>query len=192
MTENNVKTKRGGTKPTKRSKSVSDTRKTDTHNVKQSQPAHTPNPNRVAAVKRARDIRSTRVSERKDLFLVMFKKTMCFTGRVCDELGIPRSTVDRWRLEDPVFKQRMDECHEFRKDIAEQKLNSLINDKNPAAVFFFLKCKAKDRGYVERQEVTGADGGAIKVQECPMSEEDILAAVETVRTTLTQSKEMGK
>ena len=188
----NTKTKRGGTKPTKRSKGVSDTKKTDTHNVKQPQPTHTPNPNRVAAAKRARAAYSAQISERKEAFLKLYKESMCFTGKVCDALGLSRSTVAHWRIDDPAFKERMDECHEFRKDIAENKLNSLINDKNPAAVFFFLKCKAKDRGYIERQEVTGADGGAIKVQECPMSEEDILAAVDTVRMALTQSKEMSK
>ncbi len=31
-----------------------------------------------------------------------------------------------------------------------------------ASIFFFLKCRAKDRGYVERSEITGAGGGPIE------------------------------
>jgi len=40
----------------------------------------------------------------------------------------------------------------------------LIDDLNPTMIIFYLKTQAKDRGYVERQEVTGADGGAVMVK----------------------------
>jgi hypothetical protein len=37
----------------------------------------------------------------------------------------------------------------------------LIKDGNVAATIFFLKTQGKRRGYIERQEVTGAEGAPI-------------------------------
>ena len=72
---------------------------------------------------------------------------------------------------DEEFKKEVKEISEDRKDFAESKLNELINGvlveregavyKRPpckTSIIFFLKTKAKDRGYIERKEFTGADG----------------------------------
>lgn len=47
-------------------------------------------------------------------------------------------------------------------DLAEQELYKLIKQGDKTAIIFYLKCKGKARGYVERQEVTGADGAPIE------------------------------
>jgi hypothetical protein len=39
----------------------------------------------------------------------------------------------------------------------------LIDDLNPTMIIFYLKTQAKDRGYVERQEVTGADSAPVEL-----------------------------
>jgi len=44
---------------------------------------------------------------------------------------------------------------------AESELMKLIKEGNVAATIFFLKTQGKKRGYVERQEVTGAEGAPI-------------------------------
>ena len=48
-------------------------------------------------------------------------------------------------------------------DLAELKLFQEVNDGNAWAIKYALSTKGKHRGYVERQEVTGADGGALNV-----------------------------
>ena len=40
----------------------------------------------------------------------------------------------------------------------ESKLFENIKDGKTAEMIFYLKSKGKKRGYVERQEITGADG----------------------------------
>jgi hypothetical protein len=40
-------------------------------------------------------------------------------------------------------------------------LFKLIKEGNVAATIFYLKTQGKQRGYIERQEVTGADGAPI-------------------------------
>jgi len=47
--------------------------------------------------------------------------------------------------------------------MAETELYRAIRDGKDWAVKYILSTKGKSRGYVERQEVTGADGGAIIV-----------------------------
>ena len=49
-------------------------------------------------------------------------------------------------------------------DIAEQKLRMAVSNGEPWSIGLVLKTIGKNRGYVERQEVTGADGGAIVVE----------------------------
>lgn len=49
-------------------------------------------------------------------------------------------------------------------DTVELKLWQRILDNDLAAITFYLKTKGKDRGYSERTEVTGADGGAVLIR----------------------------
>ena len=49
-------------------------------------------------------------------------------------------------------------------DIAEVKLMEALKDNHGWAIAFTLRTLGKDRGYVERQETTGKDGGAIQTE----------------------------
>ena len=49
-------------------------------------------------------------------------------------------------------------------DIAEQKLRAAVLDREPWAVALVVKTLGRSRGYVERQEFTGADNGPIEVR----------------------------
>ena len=46
-------------------------------------------------------------------------------------------------------------------DEAQGKLRQHVKRGSLPAIMFVLKTKGKNQGWVERQEVTGADGGAI-------------------------------
>jgi hypothetical protein len=78
-------------------------------------------------------------------------------------LGVNRLTVYRFMANRPTVKQALSEAREKMIDNVESKLYSKALDGDPACMIFFLKTQGKSRGYVERQEVTGADGGAIIV-----------------------------
>ncbi len=49
-------------------------------------------------------------------------------------------------------------------DRAEEKLSAAIDAGEPWAVAMVLKTLGKDRGYTERQEITGANGGPMQLQ----------------------------
>jgi len=51
---------------------------------------------------------------------------------------------------------------EKRIDIAEGQLWRLVQEGNLGAVIFFLKTQGKSRGFTERHEIAGPDGGPIR------------------------------
>ena len=56
-----------------------------------------------------------------------------------------------------VAKVYQDEC-EGVTDLAESTVLKAIRDGDVSAAKWYLTMKAKDRGYAERKEITGADG----------------------------------
>ena len=80
------------------------------------------------------------------------------------KLGCTRQTVYNYIKKYPGVKDFYDEANESNIDFVENKLMLAINDGNITAMIFFLKTKGKARGYVERREVTGADGAPVKVK----------------------------
>ena len=79
-----------------------------------------------------------------------------------------RLKVSRQAVYDAVKRYEMqavvDECREEMVDIAENALHNLVRNEHASAIMFYLRTMGKGRGYVERQETTGADGDAIKIQ----------------------------
>ncbi len=81
----------------------------------------------------------------------------------CEAAQIPRSTYYHWLKEDPDFKAAVDDVQEFAIDFVEGKLYDKISTGDTIATIFYLKTRAKKRGYVERTEITGADGDSFTV-----------------------------
>jgi len=79
-------------------------------------------------------------------------------------LGCDRHTVARYISQYSTVKEVADEERETLIDFAENQLFQQVKDGNITAIIFTLKTIGKHRGYVERQEVTGADGGAVMVK----------------------------
>ena len=64
----------------------------------------------------------------------------------------------------PTVKAVADEERETLIDFAENQLFKQVQDGNITAIIFTLKTIGKSRGYVERQEVTGAEGKALTIK----------------------------
>lgn len=102
--------------------------------------------------------------------------------KACQEVGITRYQHDDWMRDDPDYRATYATIKEEQKDFVESKMLERINgitatkgvaDNGEPIVYevapsdplimFYLKTQAKDRGYVERQEITGADGGPVQI-----------------------------
>jgi hypothetical protein len=86
-----------------------------------------------------------------------------YVSAACHDLGCSRVHFYAKLKNYPTVQQKLEEIREKRTDYVESKMMKLIDELNPTMIIFYLKTQAKDRGYVERWEHTGADGGSIKI-----------------------------
>ena len=87
-----------------------------------------------------------------------------FISKACAILHCSRQHFYTKLKDYPTVQQAIDEIRNKRTDFVESKMLDLINDGNPTMIIFYLKTQAKDRGYVERQELTGANGEAMTIR----------------------------
>lgn len=104
---------------------------------------------------------------KKKRFLIELAKSKGIISMACENTGIVRNSFYQWLKKDTAFKKEVENVNEQTIDFVEGQLFKLISgakygDKivppDTAAIIFYLKTKAKSRGYVERQELTGKDG----------------------------------
>ena len=80
------------------------------------------------------------------------------------ELGISRRTVYNYVTKYPTIAKALEDARETNLDYAEGQLMKAVKAGNVTAIMFLLKTVGKSRGYVDRQEVTGADGGPLSIR----------------------------
>jgi hypothetical protein len=119
------------------------------------------------------------MDNKKKEVLAELEKHKGIVTTACHNTGTPRSTFYNWLKEDSEFKSLVDDIQEVAIDYVESKLFEKIegvwNDtgkttddgepiiyKTPpsdTAIIFYLKTKAKKRGYIEKSqmEITKGD-----------------------------------
>jgi hypothetical protein len=77
--------------------------------------------------------------------------------KACQSCDISRQTYYDWIDKDEGFKFHVKNIEEYIIDTVESDLHKQIKEGNTVATIFYLKTKAKHRGYVERQESRQVD-----------------------------------
>lgn len=90
-------------------------------------------------------------------------KSLGIVTTACNKVGISRETHYRWLREDADYKTAVEGIADIALDFAESQLHKQISSGEVSSTIFYLKCKAKKRGYIERNEVvqTTPDGEAV-------------------------------
>ena len=99
-----------------------------------------------------------RTINHKKAMIEALEKSLGVVTTACKQVGIGRTIFYGWLQEDNEFAKEVDDIQNIALDFAESQLHRQIGDGNTTATIFYLKTKGKKRGYVERQEITGADG----------------------------------
>ena len=74
---------------------------------------------------------------------------------------VSRQTIHNRMSESVQLANAMRDAKETMKDNVESQLYAKALGGDNTAMIFFLKTQAKDRGYTERHELTGAEGNEI-------------------------------
>jgi len=123
---------------------------------------------------------ATTTDIRKKAMIAALEKTLGNVSEACKHVDVHRATHYDWYNDDPEYKAAVDSIADMALDFVEGKLFQMIDGPTkevmtdegiqqikdspvPSAVIFYLKTKGKKRGYIERTEVSGADGGPIQI-----------------------------
>ena len=106
------------------------------------------------------------MDKKKEAFIQAYKDSFGNITVATKNIGVTRQTYYDWLKSDEEFKAVIEaiEPDDLIVDFAENALMKKISKGDTTAIIFTLKTKGKKRGYVERQEVTGADNEAIKIE----------------------------
>ena len=79
-------------------------------------------------------------------------------------LGCSRDTVRSYMKEYAEVALAERDAREATTDVAERKLYQAIENGEAWAICFYLKCQGKQRGYVEKAEISGPGGKPISIK----------------------------
>lgn len=85
-------------------------------------------------------------------------------AKIAERLGCHRNTVSNYIDNYATVAEAYEEETATTLDEAEHQLIKAVRNGEPWAVKYTLSTKGKERGYTERQEITGAEGGALIVE----------------------------
>lgn len=111
----------------------------------------------------------------KKAMIEALEKSLGIVTSATKSVGISRQTHYRWMIEDEQYKKDVEGISEIAKDFVESQLFKQIKENNTSSTIFFLKTKAKDRGYIERTEVVhdlGIESTIVEWTKAPDQEEE--------------------
>jgi predicted DNA-binding transcriptional regulator AlpA len=93
--------------------------------------------------------------QHKKAMLEALEQSLGVVTSACKKVGIGRTTFYDWMRSDEEFAKQVKDIEDIAIDFAESQLHQQIKGGNTSATIFYLKTKGKNRGYVERQEISG-------------------------------------
>ncbi len=99
-----------------------------------------------------------KTEQHKKAIIEALEKSLGVVTTACKKVGIGRTQFYNWLKEDYEFAKEVKDIENIALDFVESKLFENIRDGKTSEMIFYLKTKGKSRGYIERQEITGADG----------------------------------
>jgi len=92
---------------------------------------------------------------KKEKLLKALQETQGLIYHACKKAGnISRSTYYRYMKEDPEFAKEVEDIKQAQIDYVEGQLIKNISDGKETSIIFYLKSKARDRGYAEKVDIT--------------------------------------
>ena len=93
--------------------------------------------------------------DKKEKLLKALQETQGLIYHACKKAGnISRRTYYRYMREDEEFAKAVEDIKEAQIDYVEGELIKNISKGKETSIIFYLKSKARDRGYAEKLDIT--------------------------------------
>ena len=93
--------------------------------------------------------RLSEIEQKKEEFLDALEQSLGIVSTACNRVNIPPTRYRKWIERDPEFKKAVEDLIDVTIDFVETQLFRQIQEGNTQATMFYLRTKAKHRGYVE-------------------------------------------
>lgn len=94
------------------------------------------------------------IKKHKQKLLEALERSLGIVTPACKEVGISRNTFYTYYREDEVFKAAVDDINEITLDFAENQLLKKIKEGSERSILFYMKYKARKRGYSDSIDIT--------------------------------------
>jgi hypothetical protein len=111
-----------------------------------------------------------RTTAARKAMLEAMESTMCNISESVRKAGIARNTHYEWMKNDPSYKQAIHDLTERNLDFAESMLMRNIKNGKETSTIFYLKTRAKQRGYIETTINVNTDAVGLDT----LSDDDLL------------------
>jgi hypothetical protein len=101
----------------------------------------------------------------KKALLIALEKNLGIVTPACKEVGVSRETYYRYMREDEEFRKAVDDINEIAIDFAENQLFRKIKEGSERSILFFMKYKARKRGYTDSIDITSGGERIIDISK---------------------------
>ena len=94
--------------------------------------------------------------------LEALEKTMGISTTACKAAGIGKTQFNKWKKDDPDFREKVSEIMNLRLDFLENELLSRIQKKEPGSntlIMYELNNRGRERGYGDDRRIDITSGG---------------------------------
>jgi hypothetical protein len=106
-----------------------------------------------------------RHKDNKKMLLQALEKSLGIVTPACKEVGISRETYYRYMREDADFREQVDIINEITLDFAENQLFKKIKEGSERSILFYMKYKARKRGYTDSIDITSGGEKIIDISK---------------------------
>lgn len=100
----------------------------------------------------------------KKKLLEALEKSLGIVTPACKEVGISRNQFYVYYREDEEFKKAVDDINDITLDFVENQLLRKIKEGSERSIMFYMKYKARKRGYTDSIDITTNGENMNKIQ----------------------------
>jgi ACT domain-containing protein len=103
--------------------------------------------------------------KRKKALLDALERTLGIVTPACKAVGISRQLYYEYINTDPEFKKAVEEINEIALDFTETQLFAKIKEGSERSILFYMKYKARKRGYSDTLDINANVSGTIDISK---------------------------